>query len=77
MKRKKRSISDKERLDWIQSGWFKGASFFVAPSGAVFRGGGRGAPYRGRADGYNKSLRLAIDAAIRAERASRKESKNG
>lgn len=57
--------ADKARLDWLQLSWNPGSSFFVAPSGAVFRGGGEGRPYRGSRRGYRKDLRTAIDEAMR------------
>ena len=70
MKRKKRSISDKERLDWLSN---NGAVSLIdgVPGGQYYWARERCFAYAGR----GRTVREAIDAAIRAERASRKESK--
>ena len=74
MKRKKRSISDKERLDalqtWLLNGSYEHEDIWVS----------RHLGWVKTIDGPlhvigQRDLRQAIDAAIRAERASRKESK--
>jgi hypothetical protein len=59
VKRKKRSISDKERLDFILNWCEKHGNWLLGPEGEF----------------SIQNRRKAIDAAIRAERASRKESK--
>lgn len=53
-------ITDKMRLDFIQKSWTPNANFFVGKHGSVFRGSG---------SDYRRSLRLAIDEAMKeAER---------
>ena len=66
MKRKKRSISDKERLDWLarrKDGFrvmhIPGQKWFVVEADGLDSGG--------------DTFRFAIDAAILSDRASRKE----
>ena len=64
MKRKKRSISDKERLEHL-----------FEKSGEMLTNGKYRVCFQDLRGTDNQTYRQALDAAIRASRASRKESK--